>query len=343
MAHDVVDRIHRSFGIGHLDENEVFGHIPSDYEDEKPLKFAAVKVGGVFQAIACSPRGTNQSHDGQTEEWIFYDQAHGYIHVPPHPSTTVEDVEGATYAHDDGTYWIFAHCSPGEHRDFAEQAAQFTYGLFIPAIDRANLLLGNANDSNRLTRYHKARGLVDFAEQSATEARRVVLTKYLGFYHKNPDENHRRNIALAAIDKIWSIWLKNGSRLEDRNAIDTTRQTIRTRLQSSPAIEWEFQKDDRTAATGVDVVRGREYCYTLAATGSPIEGAVNLPDPNWHFDAFPNNGITKGTQVYHDGEPTATTEKPFIIRFVRPAPAGTNRGVSIGRVEWTQEPARRVG
>ena len=343
MAHDVTKRIHRyreeefKHAIG---DDEVFGSIMVNGIERR---YAAVKTGGNFHASTCYFE-SRHSHDGETREWYLGSVQHGDIYAPVHPSTTYEDVEGATYAHDDGTYWIFAHCSPGEQRDFAEVAAQFTMSLFDPAIKRANLLLGNATDSTRTDRYHRARAFVDFAEQSANEARRIVLLKPLGYYHKDPHHDHRRDIALAATNAVWAAWLKNSSRIQDRDRIDATRQTIKTSLESTPTIDFQYQRDDEAAARGDDPVRGNEYCYTLKATADAITGDANVPDPNWEFDAFPKSGmITRGTQTYHDKQPSATEAMPFVIRFKRPVPAGTNRGVSIGSVAWVQEEAVREG
>ena len=112
------------------------------------------------------------------------------------------------------------------------------------------------------------------------------------------------------------------------------------RLDTDYIIEWRHERAPVWIAQGRDPVSGREWCFTTAPTNDAIAGEANLPDPDWHFDAFAN-GITKGTQFYTDGEPKPTVAKPWIIRFHRQVPQGMDPapGTSIGSVEWTQEAA----
>ena len=126
---------------------------------------------------------------------------HGAYYRPPHPSMVAEDIEGATYAYDDGTHWLFAHCSPQEQLDFASDAEQFCYAAFAEYIDRAlNSAQTGANT--------KARALVDFAQQASRDVFNTVRNQTLGYYHRKPHNDHRRDLAHASIVKVWTAWLK---------------------------------------------------------------------------------------------------------------------------------------
>ena len=92
------------------------------------------------------------------------DGAFGTIYQPIHPSQEPEDIMGATYAWDDGTYWHIAHCSPHEQIDFARQAERFTYGEVQDAINRAQATLGLAHDdASRAGGKGKVDALINFA------------------------------------------------------------------------------------------------------------------------------------------------------------------------------------
>ena len=64
----------------------------------------------------------------------MFTEPHGYAYQPLHSSVKPEDVEGATYAWDDDGAWRFAHCSPGEQRDYAARAETFAAAQFAKAI-----------------------------------------------------------------------------------------------------------------------------------------------------------------------------------------------------------------
>ena len=261
----------------------------------------------------------------------FVDTEHaGIIHQPIHPSMAPEDIEGATYAHDTGTHWMFAHCSPAEQLDFAAQAEHFCYAAFQEQIHRAL----NSGQTGANT---KARALMDFAMQASRDVFNTVRRATLGAYHRNPHHDHKRELAVASMNKVWKAWQSNSGRVADRNAIETIFGQVRMRLATNYIIEWRHERAPAWAAAGRDPVSGREWCYTLVATKTAITGEANLPDPAWHFDAFPVGGAMRGTQRYTDGEPTPTDAEPWVVRFHRPAPRGTAPGVSIGSVAWTQE------
>ena len=102
-----------------------------------------------------------------------------------------------------------------------------------------------------------------------------------------------------------------------------------------PPVDTRWDRAARVASAGADD-DGFEYCYTLRDSSGRIAAAADLPDPNWNFDAF-GDGVTRGTQVYLDSEP-----RPWVVRFKRPIPRGTNAGADVGSVPWVQEPAYRL-
>ena len=261
----------------------------------------------------------------------------GYIYQPIHQSMKVVDIEGATYAYDNNGAWQFAHCSPKQQLDLAKQIKQFTYNLFVPDIQRAQYAANRATESTQAAANLKVRSLMDFADQCASSAFDTVRLATLGAFHRDKDTDHFRQVALKAVNKLWQAWLKNGSRIQDRTAIETIFGKVRNTLTASYIIDWRHDRADAWAAAGTDPVNGLEYCYTLSATNAKVTGTDNLPDPNWNFDAFPNNGITKGTHVYTDGQPSVTQTKPWIIRFYRHTVPLATRGQDVGTIEWTQE------
>ena len=328
MAHDFEGRVLRIVDEPpKLGVDEVFGNFI--WGRGYPGAYAAVKRDGVFHPIPC--RGYVGGHDGETKEFRFHNDAYGIVYAPIHASMTLEDVEGATYAYDDGTHWLFAHCSPHEQIDFATAVEQFTYATFQPNIDRALQL-------NTSTSMAQARALLDFAEQAGRDAFNTVRMATLGAYHRDPHHDHRRDLAHASIVKIWTAWQANTARLTDRNAISSIVGNVGARLRNDYIIEWRHERAPVWAEQGRDPVSGKEWCYTLAATADAITGDANLPDPNWHFDAFAVGGITRGTQHYTDGKQRPTEAKPWVVPFSRPLPVtGTPApGVSMGSVAWTQ-------
>ena len=265
----------------------------------------------------------------------------GYIHLPLHPDQTFADIDGATYAYDDGTYWRFAHCSPGEQIQFAADARAFTFNQFLPALIRANTALGRGG-VGAAAAADKARALTDFAEQAANAAFDVVRFKTLGHYHRDPHRDHKRELAVAAMDRVTAAWAQNAGRVSDRARVQNTVVILRAQLVAGYDIDWRHERARSDAARGRDPVDGREYCFTLSATADAITGDANLPDPDWNFDDFPAQGLVRGTQTYYDREPSATEPLPFIVRFGRslptPEPA---KGASIGTVAWDQDEAYR--
>ena len=254
----------------------------------------------------------------------------GYLHQPPHPRMTPEDIQGARYSEWTGTHWLFAHCSPHEQVDFAIETETFCYDLFAKAIDRAL----NSAQTGANTR---ARALTDLAEQSANEVFRRITSATLGEFHRSPHKDHRRDLSLEAIKKIHAAWTSGGSRTADLPQVKATYDALVAKLGREHSIDWRHERAALEARAGKDPIDDHEWCYTLVPSkNAVIAGAGNVPDPLWEFDAFPKSKmITRGTQTYWDHAPTRPSDK-WIAPFRRPYTPGTAPGVSMGSVAWQQ-------
>ena len=287
-------------------------------------------------------------YKGQTVYSIQLGAASGVVFTPPHPSMTPEDIMGATYAWDDGTYWHFAHCSPDEHTDFAADAELYTRDQMQDYILRDTFDALEASDlATKTAALYKAKALKKFAIACGRWAHKHVVSQTLGHFHRDPHHDHRREIAVAALDAVLADWKAKG---KTDNQIDLAYRrvkddaaTARTRLTSTHEYEWRAERKARlereAAARGDDPVGGHEYCYVLSQTAEAITGESNLPDPAWAFDRLRTGTIGRGLFVYSDAEPATNRLLSWVIRFKRPIPAGTKSGADIGSVAWEQEPA----
>ena len=321
-----------------LPASYTFGHLPT--VSKTPARFFAVQQGKVFRAVPC------QAYSA--EEWETWPPSWGWLHGPVAPGTTLEDVQGATYAYDDGTYWHFAHCSPAEQHDFAADAQAWVADQLRADTEDSTFDAIMAQDlATRTAALYKAKALAMFGRACGRWAHTYVLGKTLGFFHREPHHDHKRDLAVAALDAVLADWQEQG---KTDNAIDLSYQrvkaaaaTIRARLVKTATIEWRAARQARleraAAARGDDPVAGYEYCYTLKRRGDAITGTADLPDPTWNFDSFPPSGILRGYYTYEDSEPETNSFFTWVVRFRRPIPAGTKAGADIGSVAWEQETA----
>ena len=271
-------------------------------------------------------------------------EPHGAVYAPIHPLMTAEDIEGATYAYDDGTHWMFAHCSPDEQIDLAARAETFTVNQFDLELAATLRTLGNATDlATRTVARQKVDSMHKFALLAGRKAHALVLAQTLGHYHRDPHHDHLRDIADSCIQSEYLRWVATTGLDDEALRVQTAVGDIRMRLSSKHKIEWRPQRvkrlNDAAAARGEDPVAGREYCYTLSQTAAVITGAANLPDPTWPFDRLRTGTVGRGLFVYSDAQPATNRLLSYIVRFWREIPEGTKPGASMGSVPWTQEPA----
>ena len=283
----------------------------------------------------------------QDRFYFHAEEAYGHVHRPIHPDMEFEDIEGATYAYDDGTYWLFAHCSPQEQVDYAVEVEDYIFGLFTKDILAAALKEQlNADLATRTAALYKAKGIKRFAHAASKAGYNIVITATLGHFHRDPHNDHKREIAIASINEVLTRWKENG---KTDNDLDSDRiraefviPDILTHLKSTHTIEWRHERVNRLADAGTDPVDGYEYVYTTKENDRKITETQSLPDPNWvvdHVGQSQTTPVVRSTQPYWDGEPTTTPGRQWIIRFRRPVPEGKVAGDKIGAVVWEQEPA----
>lgn len=289
----------------------------------------------------------------KTGEDEYYPQGFepdGAAYTPPHPSMTAQDIMGANYAYSDGKHFWFSHCSPDEHVEFAADAELYARDQFNIAIHEATLKTAYATTNiARTTGQAESAALIEFAKAVGRRVHDVVIASTLGYYHREHHNDHRRELTIAAINRLLYVWQQQGVgdhaiRTKRTRVLDEANEIIK-RLASSHEITWRPEMVRRQAAAGTDPVEGREYIFTLSEDGDEITAATDLPDQDWVFDAATLRaalGQRRGTQRYHDAAPLATATHPYIIRFYRAVPAGTSPGADIGSVAWTQEKAYKA-
>ena len=306
-----------------------------------------ITINGKTYVAVRAERGRGPFHLRQMDqhgEALHASEPFGSIYRPVHPSMTAEDIEGATYAHDDGTHWHFAHCSPQEQIAFAADAEAYTRAQLGLDIAKANTALNVAvGTTARTAAKAKVDALIEFAEAAGRRAHALVVAQTLGHYRRDPHNDHLRDIAAACINAQQLDWIARATRDDDSIRVQSAVNAVKTRLASTHAIETraarEKRLNDAAAAKGTDPVGGFEYCYVLSQTAAEITGDSNLPDPTWPFDRLRTGTIGRGLFVYSDAEPKTNSLLSWIVRFKRPIPEGTAAGADIGSVAWKQEPA----
>ena len=273
-------------------------------------------------------------------------KAHGSAYRPIHPSMTAEDIEGATFAHDDGSAWLFAHCSPGEQIDFAAEAEAYAVAQFAESIQRS-LSVGALSNTNigRSTSHAKTDALIRFARMVGRRVHKAVVGATLGHFHRDPHRDHKRDLTVAAIRHELGVLQQNQAADDAARAklgrVQEAATAVVALLASPHTIEWRHERvariqleDIKKAIRGTDPVGGFEYVFTASATAAPPTAAADLPDGAWAADhAALANGVTRGAFIYHDGYPIQTgAEKPYVLSFKR----------ATGGSEWTFVLATKV-
>ena len=315
-------------------DHEAFYFAASDVIAHDDEKWLAVLEGSTFHLRLVT---------GDDEDGYFFtaQDPEGHVYRPVHRDMLGGDVEGARYAEDRDGEWIFAHCSPEEQTAFAAEAEAFTISQFTEQMFRATNRTALATEPvERATAFNQAQAAMDFARDAGRKAHSIVVLAVLGHYHKNPHDDHLREIALKAINDTLKAWGKNPSRTQDITRVTSAVGLARIRLTSQHDIIWRHELARSNAASGQDPIDGFEFIFTRSATMDAITGDANLPLASWPFDSLAT-AQTRGTHVYTDGEPLATEGLPWIIRFRRPIEedAKTKAIKPSGDGSWEQEPA----
>ena len=319
----------------------IIHHFPNaDVSIDEAGAWVAARTGHRFHVVDLPSSTTS---DGE-KTW-FREYVHAEVHTPSHESQTREDVEGSTYAWVEDGKWLYAACSPEEHRQFAADAEAFAVGQFSEAIQESNAKIGYnaANNAARNTAYAKSQALIKFAGLVGRRVHEVVVSETLGHYHRNPHEDHQRQLTVAAIDRVLGAWKQNSAADATARAnhayVEVEAGEVRKRLTGSDVIETRAERVKRfyrLSARGQDPLDCVEYIYTSSVDGETITGAANLPLATWAFD-IPElvKGAVRGDYKYFDGIPfDMTPDRPYAVRFRRP--------VSPANSAWTQEPAIRI-
>ena len=177
----------------------------------------------------------------------------GNLYQPIHPSMTPEDIQGAAYAYDDGTHWMFAHCSPDEQLDYASELKTYAIDQFAIAIAKAQLKIDQAtNGPAKTLAISKLSALIDFADAVGDRVRSNVIGETLGYYHRNPHTDHGREMTVNAINHVLADWKKRGLEFTAyataRTHVSQTASEITTTLLSTHSIQWRHVRAEIVAA-----------------------------------------------------------------------------------------------
>ena len=210
------------------------------------------------------------------------------------------------------------------------------------AINKTVIALGETGTTETLEAAKKKHAaLVRFARAAGRDAHARVVQATLGHYHRDPHNDHLRDLAVTSIQAVLAAWDEGSD--ADRPRVKADADAVVTRLTTEHSIEWRAVRqkrlDDAAAAAGTDPVAGYEYVYASSIFPAVITGAANLPSPTWPFDGLRNGRVLRGSFFYYDGEPVPNRFQPWAIRFKRPVPENAVPGASIGSVPWEQETA----
>ena len=199
---------------------------------------------GVLRALRCEYIETHQgkkyghpptSHPGRLA--IIY---------PIHSSVTLADI-GRHYW-DDGDAWHISHCSPKEQIDLAATIEQFTFNEFLESIAFENTRAAQATSNIvRGTATTKAFALIEFARAAGRAAHAKIVGMPLGHFHRDIETDHKREQAIAAINKVFAEWLADSDKDVDRGYVNDDVNKIKARLSSTHTIQtWpEAREADR--------------------------------------------------------------------------------------------------
>lgn len=181
------------------------------------------------------------------------DDAHGFVYRPVDSRMTAEDIEGATYALDTGTAWLFAHCSPHEQVDLAAEARSFAVEQFGLAIARAQVKVHMATNATvKAAAVAKVSALADFAEAVGASVHATVTGAELGHYHRNPHNDHKRDLAVEAIAAVLADWKEKALTVtaigEKRGRVTADAAAVSTALAKTHTIEWRHERAARLEA-----------------------------------------------------------------------------------------------
>ena len=223
----------------------------SDVIERDGKKWAVIKEGGDFHLRLVKSQMIGPDANSLVKAYhLAVEYPHGHAYRPIHPSMKPEDIEAATFAHDNGTHWLFAHCSPEEQVDYAADVRTFALEQFSMAIKSAQVKVDEAtNNIVKARAIEKVKHLIEFAVGVASDCYSTVIGATLGHYHKDRHHDHRREIVIASITKVIEEWRIAGEanksdRVKHQNA-GTVAAGINTLLSATHTIEWRHEREAR--------------------------------------------------------------------------------------------------
>ena len=270
MSHDLTDRTKFILGSSpRLGDEDVFG-IGSITVNEVTGAWGVIRaLDGTFHAVPCHEH-PRKGHADQREFHVA-ESFTGTIYGPIAAGTTLDDVEGATFAFDDGTHWHFAHCSPHEQVDLAAEARTFTEQQFSSAITAALIKAHEATNAPvEAQAVAKVRALAKFATAAGAAAYDRVIGETLGYYHRDPHHDHLRDLAVAGIAAALEAWMEAGQTDKavrgDVTHVTSTTTAVTAALATNHTIEWR-------AARVARLKKEKEAADAAAAAESAGDGS----------------------------------------------------------------------
>ena len=164
-----------------------------------------------------------------------------------------EDVQGAVYVEWKDDAWLFAHCSPQQQIDFAASARTFAIEQFSLPIAKAGTKVDEATNAViKSVAVTKKKALTAFAEAVGAHVHKTIVEATLGAYHRDPHQDHRRDLTVAAIDAVLAAWDEAGKTdkavRDDRQAVGMPASDVRASLTTTHTIEWRHARVARLEA-----------------------------------------------------------------------------------------------
>ena len=159
--------------------------------------YAVIATGGIFHVYPVRVGSTE--HDGPFVSTLGAPVG-ALLYRPVHPSMTLADVEGATYAHDDGTAWHFSHEAPGQRHEAEAYAQAKLIAHFQPAINKQGVLVAKAADTTQRTlQVNALEAMHAFVDEALTETATRIRALPLGHFARvTPHADNHRALVVGA-------------------------------------------------------------------------------------------------------------------------------------------------
>ena len=174
-------------------------------EDENIFRFGVIEVAGKFLV---HPMLKKDRVDAFHSTDVHH---HSVVTVyqPIHPSMTFEDIHGATYCRDDGTYWTdFSKESPSQRHEAEAYAQAKLIAHFQPRINKQGALVHAASDiTERTLRHNVLLALNSFVDAATDEIADSIRKFPLGhFAREKPHADNHRALVVAACRAVLADW-----------------------------------------------------------------------------------------------------------------------------------------